>query len=252
MKAAAAAVRGMAGGRAWPILAASALAWALVGLGSAGLFLPDVCGDPLIMLGANGAAQLATALELNLRGSLVGGWLIMLAAMMLPLLWLPLSHVWDGSLAARRPRALALFLAGYGAVWLAALALLWPAAILLRLALGGAAAAALAVLGLALLWQGTAAKARLLRRAHELPALPASGLGAELASLRFGAGLGVTCVGACWALMLLPMVAGDYRLALMAACAAAMLAERYAAPPRAALRPAFALAGLGAFALALI
>jgi predicted metal-binding membrane protein len=248
MRAATAAIRVMATGRAWPIVAISALAWAMLAASETRLIVPGLCGDPLLLFGSGGAAGVTALVRLNLDLTVVAGWSLMLAAMMLPFLWFPVFHVLDRSLAERRGRALLLFIVGYSTLWAALLALLWSASIALRMAAGSAAAAFLAAVGIALLWQGSAAKVRFLRRAHLLTPLPAFGFRAELASLRFGAGLGANCAGACWALMFLPLAAGEARLPAMAAAAAMMLSERYGALPRPGPRPRLLAAGIAVLA----
>ena len=55
----------------------------------------------------------------------MGAWALMLVAMMLPTLVQPLYHIRLSSFSRRRMRASALFVAGYGAVWLAAGGGLW-------------------------------------------------------------------------------------------------------------------------------
>ena len=84
-----------------PMLLVSAAAWVLVVLAPHGVVIH--AHDPR---------------------SLAVGWALMLTAMMLPLLVAPVRHVRDRSFAWRRPRAIALFVAGYGAIWMTAGALL--------------------------------------------------------------------------------------------------------------------------------
>ena len=156
--------------------------------------------------------------------------MIALSAAMTPLLWQPLTHVWDRSLSDRRLRAVLLFLSGYFVVRMMAIAVLAFCSIALRIATGGALAAFAAALGMALLWQGTSAKARFLKRCHAFRPLPAFGLAADLGSFRFGAAVSRPCIVACWALMLLPLTSTVAHVPLMVATAAAMLSERYAQP----------------------
>src|SRR5437763_6568622 len=85
-----------------PLLAMSGGAWLLLFLGGAA-----VCAMP----------------SMRLAGSA-----LMFAAMMLPLLGAPVCHVRDRSLARRRPRAIALFVGVYAALWIAAGVLLLIAA----------------------------------------------------------------------------------------------------------------------------
>lgn len=226
MTAALAALGTMAAGRGRMLLLVSLLGWAAMltmGLerGAAGL-----CGA-MSLPALRGGVE--TMLRLHPVALLLEGWTAMIAAMMAPLLWQPLEHVRLRSLARRRHRALALFAAGYGGSWLLACAGLWLAAAALQQMLAGYALPA--ALGVALGWQGTPAKALALRRCHARPPLAVFGLAAEWASLRYGIEAAAPCIGACWALMLLPFAAGAFALPAMIAVAAGMLAERYGRLP---------------------
>jgi predicted metal-binding membrane protein len=227
MRTALAALREMALGPAWPILALSALAWAFVIASDNALLLPSLCAAHL-----SAGTSFAVAVATNATPAQALFWLAMLLAMMTPLLWQPLVHVWQRSLAERRVRAVALFLVGYMAPWLVATAILMCVAIVLRLAAASALAAFAVALAAAVLWQTTPVRAQCLRRCHDLDPLPAFGLTAEWASLRFGARVSVFCLGACWALMLLPMTSDVAHVPLMAAVAFVMLTERYTEPRR--------------------
>ena len=234
MRRAFAALREMTLGPSWPIAALSALAWSLVGLFDSALLMPGLCSSHWTA----GTGSLAVAIWTNATVAQAVSWLVMLLAMMTPLIWLPLAHVWRHSLYARRGRAVALFVAGYFGVWLIAMAGLTLLAIALRIAAGSASAAfAVAACGAAL-WQLTPIKLASLRRCHAAEPLPAFGLAAEFASLRFGAAIGGACVVSCWLLMLLPLTSDVAHIALMAAVAAIMLVERYAWPAKPAFRPA--------------
>lgn len=167
-------------------------------------------------------------------------WLAMLMAMMAPLLAQPIAHLRRRSLPRRRLPAIALFVAGYVAVWLAA----GIALTALALALGtGAPAFTIAVL-LALAWQAAPFKQLCLNRCHRLPRLSAFGLEADADALRYGVSHGMWCIGACWALMLLPLAAGSAHVAAMAAVTLLLLVERHrpARPPRWGVAPAARLA----------
>jgi predicted metal-binding membrane protein len=98
-------------------LALSAVAWVLH-LGHAAQAL----ASPFCWSGAATGAwpSLAVLLQLHPPSALLGGWLLMLVAMMLPTLAAPLLHVHQRSFRQRRPRALTLFALGYFGVWLLA------------------------------------------------------------------------------------------------------------------------------------
>ena len=135
--------------------------------------------------------------------SLAVGWALMLTAMMVPLLVAPVRHVRDRSFAWRRARAIALFVAGYGAMWMTAGALLLS----LALAVGSigyeSSLVAALMAGVALVWQCSPAKQRCLNRGRAHPALAAAGRAADIDVLRFGVTHGCWCIGSCWALMML-------------------------------------------------
>ena len=155
----------------------------------------------------------------------------MLVAMMLPLTSPIVHHVWTRSLAKRRRRAVALTLATYLGIWLGAYGVLAVLSLAVRSVtvlgeLGLLAAAA----GVALVWQGTATKQRLLNRCHALPSLPVFGAAAEIGSVRLGAIAAARCIGSCWALMALPLLAGGAHLLWMAAVSGVMVSERFATP----------------------
>jgi predicted metal-binding membrane protein len=213
-----------------PLIVLSVSGWITLAIFDTGLLPPTICAGSSDMFSTLGNSVRA-AWEFGALGGLVLSWSAMLAAMMPPLLLWPLEHVWARSLTQRRPRAVALFAIGYAGVWLVATALLALASSALHMATGrGTASAFLIGLGAALSWQGSATKRGLLNRCHALHPLPVFGIAAEWGSISFGARTALTCVGACWALMLLPFLAGRAHLAVMAAVALFMLHERYATP----------------------
>ncbi len=158
---------------------------------------------------------------------LVVSCLAMLLAMMTPLAWMPLTHVWNRSLAERRVRAVILFLCGYLGVWMMAMAVLILLAVALQLAAGTAISAFAIAAGIAIAWQMTPAKARYLKRCHAVRPLPAFGLAAEIASMQFGTEVGRACIVTCWAIMLLPLTVATGHVPIMLATALLMVSERY-------------------------
>ena len=168
-------------------------------------------------------------------------WLLMVAAMMLPLVLDAVRATAVGSLWARRHRAIAGFLAGYFAPWLA----LGIVAAGLRQgpwththvapALGFAVAA---------LWQLTPMHRRALAACHRLLPLSPLGWHADRDCLRFGSTIGLACVSSCWLLMLACTFAGHGLMAMMGGMALGAT-ERwsYRPPRRAVLAGTLALAG---------
>jgi predicted metal-binding membrane protein len=89
---------------------------------------------------------------------------------------------------------------------------------------GGRAAAA------AMAWQVSPGKQWCLNRCHRQPSLAAFGAAADRDALEFGLTNGLACVGACWALMFLPLFAGDGHFVMMLAVALFVFAERLESP----------------------
>jgi predicted metal-binding membrane protein len=193
-----------------PVLCIAAVAWLALVAESLGAAIPAHC-----------ASRSASA------PSLAAGWALMLAAMMAPLLIAPARHVYRSSFARRRTRALGLFVAAYGAVWMAAgVALL----ALARLAPSDSYVPAAVALAIAIAWQFSPVKQRALNRCHAHRALAAFGQAADIDALRFGWTHGVWCVCSCWALMLLPLLTPVGHLAAMGAVSLWMFAERLETP----------------------
>jgi predicted metal-binding membrane protein len=230
MKTAFAALREMASGRAWPIVALSAVAWVLVIALDHSVLVPYLCSPNATPVWTGVVAFIAT-ISVNPPAGQALSWFVMLLAMMTPLLWRPLAHVWDRSLAERRVRAVLLFLGSYFGVWMLAMAVLTFAAVALRI-VAGSAAIAFAIAAVAtVLWQMTPAKALFLNRCRALRPLPAFGLAADIGSLRYGLQVAAPCVGTCWAMMLLPLTGDTAHIVVMAMTALWMLSERYSGRP---------------------
>lgn len=237
-----AAIRSMAGGPLWPLLAASGVCWALM--------LVLVSDQPIAQF--CGLHRAGDIFEGRLDGHAALFSAAMLGGMMAPLLAQNLTWVRGLTFASRRWRAIALFVAGYACVWMGALSGLWALSDALRAVFGTETAALLAALGLCLLWQGSPAKPAVLRLCHRAPVLPAFGMRAEIASLRYGITSAGWCIAACWAIMLMPLVGQSAHLWLMVAVFPIMLHERYARPPAIRLRPGLVGAGLAVMAVGLV
>src|SRR5690349_20069700 len=85
--------------------------------------------------------------------ALAAGWALMLVAMMAPLLIPAIQYVRQRSFKHRRARAVALFVAGYGVVWMAAGALLLAIEIAAKLLAPMSMLPAGAALLIAAVWQ---------------------------------------------------------------------------------------------------
>jgi predicted metal-binding membrane protein len=187
--------------------------------------------ENLIAIEGSGSSQISQTLQATLHFNsliLAGGfWLIMLVAMMSPLLADPIRHLWISSLPRRRWIAVVLFLAAYVFIWMLAGAVLILTTILLRILAGDGWLAISVILALAIAWQSSPWKQKCLNRCHWTPRLSPFGLAAGWDCLQYGISNGFWCVGSCWALMLLPLVAVHLHLTLMAIAGVLLAIERY-------------------------
>lgn len=182
------------------------------------------------MHGATRSVSLDMVLAHNSPASLALGWALMVAAMMLPLLSAPVRHVRARSFTRRRTRAMTLFIIGYAMIWMAAGAVLLALSVMVQLIpLESSLLVALVAL-IALVWQFSPVKQRCLNHGHTHPELAAFGAAGDIGALRFGFTHAIWCVGSCWALMLLPFLISHGHLAVMAAVALWLAAERLDKP----------------------
>lgn len=203
------------------------IAWSVLSLGETGVVLQSLCSAGALRLPVQ-SPSLALALVLSSPVQIAASWALMLAAMMLPLTIDHLRHVHLRSFANRRTRSKLLFLCAYLSVWAAAGVVLQGVAVAARLGLPTLCVAL--VFGSAVLWQVSPAKQWCLNRCHRQPALAAFGGRADWDLLRYGARVGAACVGACSALMVLPLVVEQYHLAVMIAVGIFIYAERLENP----------------------
>lgn len=209
-------VRGLAG--------LTAAGFALTAALPPAFHLSTICGRiPLADLPGLASARLIFP---SLAG-LALGWLAMTLAMMPLLVAGPLAHVRRCSLPRRRLRAMLWFALGYGSCWALAGAALAPAALLLAVVLAPGPAAGLS-LAVAVAWSASPVAQMARNRCHRTLRIGAFGLAADRDCLRQGIATGVACVGTCWPWMLLPALAGKAHLAVMAAVAVLLLADRLA------------------------
>jgi len=238
----AAKMRGAYRGNLFAVLTLSLLAWAaLVARNEAHVGI-RLCASSTM---AAFAAAAGAAMEPRAVWATVCDSSLMLIAMMLPLLGPTLAQLDVRTLHRRRYRARCMFLFGYATAWLIALAVLTMAtAAFVSVGRFHSDGGVAITIGLAVLWQGTLQKRRYLNRCHVLQALPAFGLRAEVDTLTCGARVGVSCVGACWALMAVPFAIADGHIAAMSGVASVMVWERYARRRPARAQPL--LMGVGA------
>jgi len=208
-------------------------------------------GASVVVVGA-WAALLALAAQGAHRHA-SGGlpyWTLMTVAMMGPAALAGIRHTGLNSLRWRRRRAMAEFAAAYLAVWMAFGALTLTVAALVPATPGSAAFAI--VLAAAAAWQVSPLKRRWLRDCHRSVPLPPRGWAAERAALRFGLRNGAGCLGSCWCLMLVMVVASGFLWTVLVA--GFVTAEKLLLQPRRATRfgaAVLAIAAAGAAVAAL-
>jgi predicted metal-binding membrane protein len=226
----------------YPLLAISALAWGALAAGPS-MHVPGMhlfC-SAIGSRTAPVAASLSILLLLNPPSALATGWALMLVAMMSPLVIPEIHHIRFTSLARRRARSIALFVTGYGGVWMLCGASLTGAAIAALILAPGSYIPAIVTGVIACVWQASPFKQRCLSKCHENRPLRVFGLEADLDAVRFGWTRGVWCAGSCSWLMLLPMLLPKDHLLAMAAVAVLIFCERLEDPEP----PTWKMRGLG-------
>jgi predicted metal-binding membrane protein len=170
----------------------------------------------------------------------VWNWMLMVAAMMLPLVIDRVQTTAGRSLWKRRHRAIAGFLSGYFLPWL-----------LLGLVIAGLrqvswtqgyVAPAVSFIA-AVLWQRSRLHRRALAECHRSQPLAPAGWRADLDCLRFGGKTGAACVSSCWPLMVGCAFTGHSLIAMAGGMAVGVLERRSHRPaPLSSLLAAGALA----------
>src|SRR5262245_4692554 len=205
------------------LVSISLIAWPSLALYWSDVALPEFCSAGLRMPLSD---SFNLAFVFNSAAPLASGWLLMLAAMTPPLVVGPLRHVRERSFARRRARAMFLFVIGYGAVWMIAGMGLQVLALAAQLAASNALVCLALSASAATLWQVSPAKQWCLNRCHRRPQLAAFGAPADRAVFDFGLTQGASCIGACWALMLLPLFVGQGHVLMMLVVMLFAFAER--------------------------
>jgi hypothetical protein len=154
---------------------------------------------------------------------------LMVVAMMTPLVIPAVRHAAARSLRRRRRRVVALLVATHAGVWLAVGIALQAAALWLLVMVGPVAAPVTGV-AVALVWHMTPMAQRCTNRHHAHPPLAAFGATADRELLSFGSQHAAQCLGACWALMLLPTLFGPYQWVAMIPSALWVWAEAVETP----------------------
>jgi predicted metal-binding membrane protein len=230
-----------------PVLLISAVTWVLLLVEPGNVRMFAHC--PAISKVMPLSASFRMLLAMNQPASLAAGWMLMLVAMMSPVLIPPVRYIRLRSFAHRRARSIALFVAGYAAIWMALGGVLLAIEVVIKSFAPQSYLPAAGMVLIALGWQFSPMKQRCLNRCHAHRELAAFGAAADLDALRFGMTHGIWCAGSCWALMLFPMLLHRGYVVAMAAVAVVIFSERLEQPmpprwcwrgPTKAVRIAFA------------
>ena len=180
------------------------------------------------------------------------GWSLMAVAMMVPVTLPAVRHVGLNSMRRRRQRAMALYTGVFVGVWVAFGVSALGLAHLATEHVGMSDAALLALtLAAAALWQLTGAKRRASFACGLTVPLPPYGRRADAACARFGLVHAWRCVRSCWALMIVMVAVGHSSLVWMAALTALVVTEEMTVRGYRITRPAAAVLGAAAVAVAL-
>ncbi|MER9304250.1 DUF2182 domain-containing protein [Mesorhizobium sp. M0496] len=213
-----------------PLAAVAIASWATIVAGSEQRKLGAFCStDFWIELSFD---KLAFAVTFYSPANLVGEWLLMVAAMMMPMLVGAVGHIRARSLPSRRLRALVLLMIGYWTIWFAYGFLIVTTMLAFRVMQTAPIVTVALVGAVVLFWQFSPAKQFCLNRCHSQPSLAVHGISADLDALRYGVMQGIWCCGTCWALMLIPLAMQSGHLIAMAATSALLTAERLEKPRR--------------------
>ena len=167
----------------------------------------------------------------NVAGLLIG-WALMLTAMMAPLVIPAVRHVHARSLRSRRWRAVSIVTVAHAAVLTVGGIVLLAVASALRSATGHAGIAVLLGLVAALTWQLSPLKQYCLNRHCAHPPISSQGGAADRDALRFGGTHAAWCLGSCWALMLVSLLAPAWHVTVMVVVSVWMWVEPLDRPER--------------------
>jgi predicted metal-binding membrane protein len=207
----------------WPVLLLAGAGWAV-------LVRLHLTTPPAAGVGHHGGPGAHPGPATTTAGpALLADWCVMVTAMMVPTAAPALRRVAVNSLRRRRHRAMAVFLAGYLALWFAfglgAVAVLLALDAVLPPAVDRGLVPA-ALLLVAAGYELTSRKRRFLRACHLPFALPPTGRRADAACARFGVRHAGACLGSCGALMLAMSAAGHRGLLLVVIVTAVVTAQK--------------------------
>jgi predicted metal-binding membrane protein len=199
------------------VMLVSLLAWILI-------LVPR--GSPCHCLAGATGSTWQKLLAANPPAALASGWALMLVAMMAPMLVPPIYFIHYTSFAHTRAQLIALFVAGYGAVWMAVGAIFTAAVFIMKQWLPQSWWPVAIIALAALVWQASPGKQICLNRCHRHRPLAAFGFAARRDALSMGFEHGTWCVASCWALMLFPMLLPSGHNLAMVAVTIVMFCER--------------------------
>jgi predicted metal-binding membrane protein len=196
------------------VLPMTAIAWRKVSIAAAWrpewpvALLAGICWLLLALLSLQGDGSHAShhaPVASMLAPAVLGSWMLMSFAMMVPATLPAVRHVAFNSIATRRARAMTVYVASYLAVWglFGAMAFTLIASIRPLLLASGNRVTLAIVLAIAAGWQLTRIKRRAIVACKRTVPLPPDGLPADRACARFGVLQAWRCLLACWPLMLL-------------------------------------------------
>jgi len=198
---------------------------------AAGLLLVAGVAWLVVIAQARGMSAMGATMGLGLL-AFVGVWTLMIGAMMLPTV-APVAVLYERSVTDNRVLRLASFAASYIVVWsLAGIPAFAVAALLSSVAMDHPQTARYMAAGIFLilgLYQVSPLKDRCLRHCRSPLGLLIhyANYHGPLRDLRAGTHHAMYCLGCCWALMLVLVVAGIMNLLVMVALAAVILIEKY-------------------------
>lgn len=144
--------------------------------------------------------------QMNPLLSQLTGWTLMVIAMMLPKLILPIQHIYSTSLNRTRFTSALLFVSGYVFVWVVIGIFMIAVTFGLHVLTPASYLPVIVFSVIVIIWQFSPIKQRFLNYGHIHKVLPAFGLATFQCAFLYGVTHGIWCVGAGWALMLLPMI----------------------------------------------
>lgn len=210
-----------------PLLVVALAGWILLFASAHQLILPGFCSAVAGSLLTHYLHGITATLVINPTTDLALLWVAILLTTMPLLLTEHITPSQDQNLARRQYRAIGLFIAGYGTVWMAVGAGLMTMAIAINMiADANGVQTIIPALGIALLWQFTPSKQACLRRSCGETRSSIFAFDTDIEYLRYGLTNAMWCAGASWAMLLIPLTAEGMYAPATAIVAALAFYER--------------------------